>query len=61
MPKSSMIIYPERSIASAVFAKHAKMKSGNRRTDMMEIIGQIFLAIVLAVLLMAIVMGFFDG
>jgi len=28
---------------------------------MMELIGQTFLAIVLAVLLMAIVMGFFDG
>ena len=56
-----MIIYLGRSIVLAAFAKHAKMKSGNRRTDMMEIIGQIFLAIVLAVLLMAIVMGFFDG
>jgi len=56
-----MIIYPERSIASAAFVKHAKMKSGNRRTDMMEIIGQIFLGIVLVILFMAILMGFFDG
>jgi len=56
-----MIIYPERSIVLVAFVKHAKMKSGNRRTDMMEIMGQIFIGIVLAVLLLAILMGFFDG